>query len=187
MIQPLIKSKPYASPFLLAAYGTNHKFKVIDILNRWIWIFEESQETNVRIVAFSTDCDPRYLLAMRLTTGFFAKLTDTSIFNRNDTLEIDLPREWSAWFFMPTRQVFFCFQDPIHLCAKLRNRMLSETASLLIGKETVSIEVLMKLIETKSKFVHRLVKTDIEKSDRQNYKSCFKISNEDVINALEDI
>ncbi|CAF3355720.1 unnamed protein product, partial [Rotaria sp. Silwood2] len=121
MMQPLIESKPYISPFLLAAYGINHKFKTIDVLNRWIWIFEKSQEANVRIVAFSTDCDARYLLAMRLTTGFFAKLTNTSIFNRNDALEIDLPTEWSAWFFMPNRQVFFCFQDPIHLCAKLRN------------------------------------------------------------------
>jgi hypothetical protein len=187
MIQPLIESKPYTSPFLLAAYGINSRFKTIDVLNRWIWIFEKSQETNVRIAAFSTDCDPRYLLAMRLTTGFFAKLTNSPLYNRNDILEIDLPKDWSAWFFMPSRQVFFCFQDPIHLCAKLRNRMLSETASLLIGKGGVSIEVLNELIETKSKFVHGLVKTDIEPSDRQNYKSCLKISSDSVINALEDI
>jgi len=57
----------------------------------------------------------------------------------------------------------------------------------LIGKGEVSIKVLNELIETKSKFVHGLVKTDIEPSDKQNYKSCLKILNEEVINALEDI
>ncbi|CAF4855980.1 unnamed protein product [Rotaria socialis] len=187
MMQPLIESKPYTSPFLLAAYGISNTFKAIDILNRWIWIFETSQESNVRIVAFSTDCDPRYLLAMRLTTGFFAKLTNTPLYNHNNILKIHLPKDWSGWFFMPPHQVLFCFQDSIHLCAKLRNRMLSETASLLIGNGEGSIQVLNELIETKSKFVHGLVKTDIKPSDRQNYKSCHKILREEVINALEDI
>jgi hypothetical protein len=187
MMQPLIESKPFISPFLLAAYGISNTFTAMDILNRWMWIFEKSQESNVRTVAFSTDCDPRYLLAMRLTTGFFSKLTNTSFFDRNDTLKIHLPKDWSRWFFLPSYQVFFCFQDPIHLCAELRNRMFSKVASLLIGKGEVSIEVLNKLLVTKSKFVHGLVKTDMEPTDKQNYKSCLKILDEKVINALEDI
>jgi len=187
MIQPLVVSNPYVSPFLLAAYGVSNTFKASDILNRWVWMFEKSQETKVRIVAFSTDCDARYLLAMLLATGFFAKLTDTSICNRNDALELALPKDWSAWFFMRTRQLFVCFQDHVHLCTKLRNRLLSKTASLLIGKEVVSIEVLMELIQIKSKFIHGLVKTDIEPKDRQHFESCLKISSDDVIHALEDI
>ena len=65
--------------------------------------------------------------------------------------------------------------------------MFSEIASLLIGKGEVSIKVLNELIETKLKFVHGLVKTDIEPSDKQNYKSCLKILNEEVVNPLEDI
>jgi len=109
MMQPLIESKPFTSPFLLAAYGISNTFTAMDILNRWMWIFEKSQESNVRTVAFSTDCDPRYLLAMRLTTGFFAKLTNTSFFDRNDTLKIHLPKDWSRWFFLPSDQVFFLF------------------------------------------------------------------------------
>ncbi|CAF2257375.1 unnamed protein product [Rotaria magnacalcarata] len=187
MVQPLIASSPYSSPFLLAAYGISNNFKAIDVLNRWIWMFEKSKQSNVRIVAFSTDCDPRYLLAMRLATSFFAKFVNISLCDRKDVLEIDLPKDWSAWFFMQTRQVFFCFQDPIHLCTKLRNRMLSKKATMLIGNEVVSIEVLMKLIETKSKLVHGLVKTDIEPKDRQNFKACIKLSNDDVLAALEDI
>ncbi|CAF4854131.1 unnamed protein product, partial [Rotaria socialis] len=141
IVQPLIASSPYSSPFLLAAYGISNNFKAIDVLNRWIWIFEKSKQSNVRIVAFSTDCDPRYLLAMRLATGFFAKFVNISLCDRKDVLDIDLPKDWSARFFMQTRQVFFCFQDPTHLCTKLRNRMLSKKATMLIGNEVVSIEV----------------------------------------------
>ncbi|CAF2121279.1 unnamed protein product [Rotaria magnacalcarata] len=137
MVQPLFASNPYSSPFLLAAYGLSNKFQAVDVLHRWLWIFEKSRESNVRIVAYSTDCDARYLLSMRLATGFFAKYNNIAIPDRVDALEIDLPQEWKAWFFMPTRQIFFCFQDPAHLCTKLRNRMLSDGSSLLIGKEEV--------------------------------------------------
>ncbi|CAF1448049.1 unnamed protein product [Rotaria magnacalcarata] len=131
MVQPLIVSSSYSSPFLLAAYGIINNFKAIDVLNRWLWMFEKSKQSNVRIVAFSTDCDPRYLLAMRLATTFFAKFVNISLCDRKDVLEIDFPKHWSAWFFMQTRQVFFCFQDPTHLCTKLRNRMLSKKATML--------------------------------------------------------
>jgi hypothetical protein len=89
---------------------------------------------------------------------------------------------------MPIRQIFFCFQDPAHLCTKLRNRILSDTSSLLIGKEEeVSIEVLMELIENKTKLVHGLVKTDVNPKDRQNFTSCLNLSDDDVLVALEDI
>lgn len=187
MIQPLMVTNLHSSSLLLAAYGIGNTFTAIDVLNRWMWVFENSRQSNVRIVAFATDCDPRYLLAMRLATSFFAEFGYTSITDRNDVLKIDLPKDWSTWFFMKTHQVFLCFQDPTHLCTKLRNRMLSKVASLLIGKENVSIEVLMELIQSKSKFVHGLVKTDIDPKDRQNVTSCLKLASDDVINALEDI
>lgn len=187
MVQPLTGSYPHLSPFLLAAYGISNKFKAVDVLNRWIWIFEKSKKSNVRILSFATDCDPRYLLAMRLATGFFAKYVDTSVFHRDDAFEIALPKEWSTWFFMPQRQVFFCFQDPVHLCTKIRNRLLSETATMLMGNEEVSIGTLIKLIESKTKLAHGLVKTDIEPKDRQNFASCLKIASDDVLSALEDV
>ena len=79
MIQHLAGSDCYLSPFLLAAYGISNNFKGVDILNRWLWIFENSRQSNVRIIAFATDCDPRYLLAMHLVTGFFEKVHNISI------------------------------------------------------------------------------------------------------------
>jgi hypothetical protein len=74
MVQPLSVSNLHMSPLLLSAYGIDNTFKAVDVLNRWIWILEKSQQANVRIVAFSTDCDPRYLLAMRLVTGFLQSI-----------------------------------------------------------------------------------------------------------------
>ena len=88
---------------------------------------------------------------------------------------------------MPIRQIFFCFQDPPHLCTKLRNRILSDVSSLLIGKEEVSIDVLLELIEKKSKLVHGLVKSDVNPKDRQNFTSCLNLSDDDVLSALDDI
>jgi hypothetical protein len=150
-------------------------------------MFENSRQADVRIVAFATDCDPRYLHAMRFALGFFVETDTSSHYDPNHLLQIELPRDWSRWFFMRTRQLFFCMQDPIHLCTKLRNRMLSRTASLSIGKEKVSTEVLITLIQSKSKLDHGLVKTDIEPRDRQNFYSCLKISSHEVLSALEDI
>ena len=187
MLQPLTSPDTSVSPFLLAAYGIGNSFTAIDVLNRWKWMFEKSQQAGVRIVAFATDCDPRYLLAMRLALGFFVEINSGSIYDPDYVLEIALPRNWSTWFFMRTRQVFFCMQDPIHLCTKLRNRVLSQTASLAIGRGKVSVEVLMELIQNKSKLTHGLVKTDIEPKDKQNFHSCLKISSDEVLTGLEEI
>ncbi|CAF4612817.1 unnamed protein product, partial [Rotaria sp. Silwood2] len=100
-------------------YGITNKFNSIDVLRRWLWIFEHSQTSNIRILAFSTDCDPKYLRAMRLITGFFAKLPNIPVSERDDALEVKLPKEWSSWFYIRTRQLFFCFQDPVHICTKI--------------------------------------------------------------------
>ncbi|CAF4917443.1 unnamed protein product, partial [Rotaria socialis] len=93
------------------AYGITSEFNSIDVLRRWLWIFQYCQTSNIRILAFSTDCDPKYLRAMRLITGFFAKLPNIPISERDDALELKLPKGWSSWFYMRTRQLAFCFQD----------------------------------------------------------------------------
>lgn len=60
-------------PFLLAAYGTNCKYTAQDILKRWSTIFDICMNQNIRILGFSTDCDPRSMKAMRDSMGFFSK------------------------------------------------------------------------------------------------------------------
>ena len=55
MIQPITSVGQTSSPIILSAYGTNSKYKSVDIIRRWLWIFEESLSKGIRIVRFSTD------------------------------------------------------------------------------------------------------------------------------------
>ncbi|CAF1648724.1 unnamed protein product [Rotaria magnacalcarata] len=187
MLELLTTSKSSSSSFLLGAYGITSKFNSIDVLRRWLWIFEHCQTSNIRILAFSTDCDPKYLRAMRLITGFFAKLPNIPISERDDAREVKLPKGWSSWFYMRTRQLVFCFQDPVHLCTKMRNRLLSQSASMMIGNGEISVSILFDLINNQSKLIHGLVKTDVHPKDKQNFGSCVKISSDDVLSALDDV
>ena len=56
-------------------------------------MFEKSRQSNFGVVAYSTNCDTRYLLSMRLITGFFAKYNNVAIHDRVDALEIDVPKQ----------------------------------------------------------------------------------------------
>ena len=73
----------------------------------------------------------------------------------------------------------------MHLCTKLRNRLLSKTSYLLLGNEAISTLILNSLISTTSKLHHGLVRSDIEPRDKQNFLSCQKICTEDIHRILE--
>jgi len=88
---------------------------------------------------------------------------------------------------MRNLQLILFFQDSIHLCTKLRNRLLSSRATMLLGDELISIDHLIQLIESSSKINHNLVKSDVLPKDRQNYSSCEKISNKSVLDELVSI
>lgn len=90
-------------------------------------------------------------------------------------------------FFLRRRQLFVCLQDPTHVCTKLRNRLLSGTADLVIGDQHVSLTFLTEMMITNSKVKHGLVKCDIYPRDRQNFASCDKISSDDVLFELEKV
>lgn len=88
---------------------------------------------------------------------------------------------------MRNEQRVVFFQDGIHLCTKLRNRLLSPNATMLLGDKLISINHLVQLIESSSKLNHSLVKSDVLQKDRQNYASCEKISNEAALSGLTSI
>jgi hypothetical protein len=44
----------FPKPFLLSAYGVNNKFTSMDILRRWMYIFENCLDKGVRVIGFST-------------------------------------------------------------------------------------------------------------------------------------
>ena len=86
--------------------------------------------------------------------------------------------------FIRKTQLFLCFQDSTHIATKLRNRLLSETASLLIGSYKISIQDVENLIYNYSKMDHNLVISDVYVKDKQNYASCIKLSSENVLQLL---
>ena len=186
MIQPITKTGQISTPLILSAYGTDAKYTSLDIIRRWIWIFQEFLARGIRIIGFSTDGDPKYLRAMKLVLGFFASLPNMKISERSDAFEVSLSSEWN-WFFLRRRQLILCFQDPIHICTKLRNRLLSDTAELIIGNQRISLKILSDMIGSVNKLKHGLVKSNIYPRDKQNFASCEKISRDNVISTLENI
>jgi len=174
MIQPLCNNNQKISPFALAAYGTNGKYTCFDVLRHWYAIFEESLNRGVRILGYSTDADAKYLLAMKLVSGFFGILSNSPTTKHSALFKVNIPTSWT-WFFLSGEQLFLCMQDATHACTKLRNRLLSSSSLVIIGDSVASMDYLVQLIEVKSKFKHNLVKSDIYPSDKQNYISCEKL------------
>ncbi|CAF1587959.1 unnamed protein product [Adineta steineri] len=74
VVQPVCPSGQTSPPsFILSCYGTSGKYTAQDILKRWFKIFDSCLEKNIRVLGFSTDCEPRSLNAMRTAMGFFSK------------------------------------------------------------------------------------------------------------------
>lgn len=76
-------------------------------------------------------------------------------------------------------------QDPTHIGTKLRNRLLKIGISLPIGSYNVSINHLKNLVQNVQKSIHGLAIIDICPSDRMNFESFRKITDERVIDALK--
>ena len=120
---------------------------------------------------------------MRISLGFFA---DFHYDNHPDLFSIDVPQRWS-WYYMQHEQLYICFQDAVHICTKLRNRLLSKTTNLLLGNQLINMEPLFYMISNYSKLDHSLTKSDLIPKDRQNYRSAAKISNDNVLHLIEKI
>ena len=124
---------------------------------------------------------------MRLISGFFADLPNGRLFENPHAFVVQILPTWT-WFFLRKRQILLFIQDPIHLATKWRNRMLSKTAQMVIGQQTVSLTHLADIVDDDrlSKIDHGLTMSDLNPKDRQNFQSCSKISSEDVLNILRD-
>ncbi|CAF4853873.1 unnamed protein product, partial [Rotaria sp. Silwood1] len=164
LIQSLSVSSSNKSPYVLVAYGTDNKFISSDVIPRWHYIYQQCKAKGIHIVGFSTDCDSRYLHAMRVSLGFFAEFVND---DHPDLFSIDLPN--------------------IHICTKLRNPLLSETTHLLLGDQLITIGPLIYMINNYSKLNHSLVLSNVNPKDCQNYSSAEKISNDNVLIFLEQI
>ncbi|CAF4698981.1 unnamed protein product [Rotaria socialis] len=142
MFQPIPQSNHINSPasFLLSAYGVDNTATAIDIIKRWIYIYNNCIQNQIRIIGFSTDGDPKYVRAMRLTCGFIALSSNSQHFSHSDAFQIKIGGQWQwSWFFLGQRQIFLFLQDPTHLITKWRNRLLSKVAEMRIGNQIIKI------------------------------------------------
>ncbi|CAF1416682.1 unnamed protein product [Adineta steineri] len=186
LMQPIC-SKYYnviPSASVLAAYGTDNKLTSMDILKRWLMMYQQFYSRNIRVVGFSTDGDPKYLRAMRLSSNFFVKTQTLNVSNDKLSFTINIPDNWSSWFFLNSTQLLLYMQDGIHLCTKTRNRLLSKKTQLKMGLYEGSIQHLQQLIKTTNKIDHNLSNSDLNVHDKQNFSSCQRISDDKVLNLL---
>ncbi|CAF1495790.1 unnamed protein product, partial [Adineta steineri] len=77
-------------PLLLSAYGVDNRITTINVLYRWMNIFQQCLKQNVRIIGFATDADGRYLSAMRLGSGFFASSFDLQLDANEHAFKINI-------------------------------------------------------------------------------------------------
>ncbi|CAF1035626.1 unnamed protein product, partial [Rotaria magnacalcarata] len=91
-------------------------------------------------------------------------------------------------FFLREQQLSLFFQDATHLATKWRNRLLSSTAELRLGDQSISIDHLYSIIDNAkfTKIDHGLRKSDINPKDCQNFSSCVKLTSDDPFKILKD-
>ncbi|CAM4918469.1 unnamed protein product [Rotaria socialis] len=172
MIQPVQSTTQNTIPssFLLSAYGIDNTATANDILQRWWYIFNQCLQRNIRIIGFATDADAKYVRAMRLMSGFFASLPNFPVHQHQQAFTVKLKSRW-PWFFLREQQLLLFFQDATHLATKWRNRLLSSTAELRLGDQSISINHLYSIIDNAkfTKIDHGLTKSDINPKDRQKF------------------
>jgi hypothetical protein len=130
---------------------------------------------------FCLDGDAKYIRAMRLASEFFASLPNCKLNERRAAFDLTTTTSKWFWFYLKGKQLLLFFQDPIHLATKWRNRLLSSTAQLRLGRQHI-----IDIIEDSnySKLDHGLTRSDLNPKDRQNFNSCVKIASCDVLSIL---
>lgn len=76
-------------------------------------------------------------------------------------------------------------QDPVHHGGKMRNRTLKPSIVMPMEQKLVSVGHLKILIDSVSKDIHGLVRSDILPNDKQNFRSFEKVTDPRVLNALK--
>lgn len=156
LAQPLMDNAP---AFCLCLFGTDNKFTSQDIMRRWEWIVDEAAKEGIQVVGFSADGDPKLLKSMNVKC--FSRPTAQNL--------------WSNWFLGNLEATHFCFQDFVHIATKLRTRLLKPSVVLPMGKYFVSPSHILELLSTVNKSFHGVSSSDLDTTDKMNYRSMEKI------------
>lgn len=175
----VIMAKPLANfpAFPLLIFSSDNRFKTIHVTKRWNYIVNELKKVNIEVLSISSDSDPRYNGAMRISS----MLGKTSnIFNAD-------------WFCSGLSELFkgpFTFQDVLHIITKLRNlilRTLYYRGKLPIGDQNfVQIAHLQFLLNNFSKDEHQLTQSILDPVDKQNVASALRMCDSKVIGLLKE-
>lgn len=171
MAQSLVKSIP---AFCLLIFGTDNTYTTQDVAKRWTYIRKELKKRNVQVVSFGADSDSRYNSTMRrhLKLGTRADISSPFLefFNAEYSLNMN----------------FAPIQDEIHICTKLRNRLLNR--NMKIGNYTITVHHRHYGVQTTfPRTEHLLSASTIAPKDRQNFESVLKICDEKIIALLSNV
>jgi len=142
-------------PFCMSIFGTDNRFTYTDVISRWNIINDMALKAGIQILGYSSDEDTRLLKLMQIQA------------NKKDSLPI-----------------ITYVQDTVHICTKLRTRLLKPNVILPIGNYEISISHLQKLTETISKDKHLLTMMELSLDDKMNFLSAKKICSEKVTDLL---
>ena len=171
LAQPIDGVSPSTILFVL---GTDSKYDSDVIVKRWRHIEKELLKRSIRVVSFGADGAGPFMKSM---------LTESALF-RKDEVELC----WS-FFKMPLRDSCLSNQDTVHLLAKLKNKLLTPSNLIVIGRKVACPAHLITLLETVPKSQHCLTRKAVDNKDKQNYGSITLLVDakvESCLNQLDD-
>lgn len=118
MAQPLENNVP---PICLAVIGIDNKFTASNVASRWQYTIKELEKRGIQPKAISSDGDSRCFKAMTDHINLHKQIATRSESSNSDNAYRVL--EQQLWFYATCSSPVLCFQDAVHLIAKLRNRL----------------------------------------------------------------
>lgn len=169
----VIMAQPIANipPFCLMVYSSDNRYTAHDVASQWQYITGELEKVGIKVLAISSDSDPKYNAAMRALSGIGYKTSNQSFSCRLDS---GGP---------------FYFQDMVHIATKMRNFLLRSTCDkkiLPFGNGLIRVEHLYQLLNLFMKDKHQLTYSTLNPTDKQNFKSVLRICSSKVTDLLRD-
>lgn len=164
-----------APSFCLLLFGTDNRYKSLDVSKRWTYIAEELTKIGITVLSISSDSDTKFNAAMR---------KNTCLGNSSNEFSMNGIFMCGTKFEPP-----FYLQDFPHIGTKLRNLFLQTIANvykLPMGNFYIQQNHLKQLMDICTKDQHHLTATDLNPADRQNFDSVLKICDIRVINLLKE-
>ncbi len=124
---------------MIFVLGSESKYTHVEIEKRWQYINFEFKKRNIAVISYGADGAEPFMKAM---------LTSTSLFTVSN--ESNVP-SWSCFMMQQLTPHCLYVQDPVHLLAKLRTRLITPSNILSIGSTVACRGHLMEVLKRFSK------------------------------------